>query len=86
MVDFGKAVRLAYTMKCDRLYERRYHSTGSGQFYTHEDPERMHVYDSMDVLRRVPFLRVQDDAGQSALTFPDRGMRGIYIAIDGHRV
>lgn len=83
---FDKPARLANTGKYDEFYERRKYSTGSGIFYTHEDIERMDVQDFMDILRRVPRLRIWDSGGYTRIRFPHCGMDGIMIELDGNRI
>ncbi len=83
---FDKPARLANTAKYDEFYERRKYSTGSGIFYTHEDIERMDVQDFMDILRRVPRLKIWDSGGNTRIRFPHCGMDGIMIELDGNRI
>ncbi len=84
--QFGKPARLAYTLKYDEFYQRRSQSTGSGQFYTHEDLEAMKTADFPDILRRVRYLRIRDDLDGTQLSFPGCSTNHILIELDNRRV
>lgn len=84
--EFGKPARLAYTMKYDGFYERRFYATGSGKFFTHEELEAMKTTDLVDMLRRIPFLKINGRGDSGTIQFPDCGEYGIQIVIDGQQV
>ena len=84
--QFGKPARLAYTMKYDDFYRRRALSTAGGLFYTHEDLKRLDPNDLIDVLRRVPSLRIWDNGGTVIFHFPNCGEGGTLIKVDGQTV
>ncbi|HEX8724499.1 MAG TPA: carboxypeptidase-like regulatory domain-containing protein [Gemmatimonadaceae bacterium] len=83
---FGKPARLSYTTRYDGFYQRRYLSSGSGKFYTHEDLESMNTADLPDMLRRVPGLRLRRNGDQVDLSFPLCKEKGILIKVDGTKV
>lgn len=84
--EFGKPARLAYTMKYDEFYRRRYSSTTSGLFYTHEDLVKMNTSDLPDMLPRVPGLRLRQNMGSTQLSFPGCRNNHILIMLDHQRV
>ncbi len=84
--QFGKPARLAYTMKYDEFYRRRYSSTTSGLFYTHEDLLKMKTSDLPDMLQRVPGLRLRQNMGSTQLSFPGCTNNHILIMLDHQRV
>jgi len=81
--QFGKPARLAYTMKYDGFYQRRFNAIGSGTFYTHEDLDAMKTADLVDMLRRIPFLKIRGNPDGATLNFPDCSTNGIEIEVDG---
>ncbi len=83
--QFGKPERLAYTMKYDEFYRRRASSV-NGLFYTHEDLEQLDPRDLIDMLMRVPGLRIWDSGGTVTFRFPDCGEGGTLIKVDGQTV
>lgn len=83
---FGKPVRLAYTSRYDRFYERRTYAIGPAMFFTHEDLEAMDTPNLIDVLRRIPHLRIRQDPEGSSIAFPGCANSGITIVLDGKRV
>lgn len=83
---FGKPGRLAYTSRYDQFYQRRALNSASGRFYTHEDIDRMGVTNLLDILRRIPPLRVSETADGITLNYPRCHMDGIYIALNGVQI
>jgi hypothetical protein len=66
----GKPARYANTARFDAFYERKARAIG-GSFLTREDIERADVSDAVDLLRRVPGVRIQrSSSGIARALFP----------------
>ena len=80
---YDKPARLEYTTRYDDFYQRR--RMGFGRFYTREQIDKMHVSAALDVVARVPFIRVNHSQGGVSITSGGSRCKGIVVFIDGMR-